>query len=94
VWLNSSEADTRNEPLGVVKFCDNGFVRFADKVRDTVIELTTDRRKNACVSNLQMKKGKLPDGQILILSTDNLVHAQHSTLPTKPERNGECLLSA
>jgi hypothetical protein len=94
VWLNPSEADTRNELLGVVKFCDNGFVRFEDEVKDTVIELTTDRRKNACVSNLRMKKGKLPDDQILILSTDNFVHAQQSTLPTKPERNGECLLSA
>jgi hypothetical protein len=58
------------------------------------LNLTTDRRRNACLSNLRGKKGKLPDDQILILSTDNLVHGQHSTLPTKPERNGECLLSA
>lgn len=42
----------------------------------------------------EVKKGKLPVDQILILSTDSLVHAQHSTLPTKPERNGEYLLSA
>lgn len=96
VWLNPSEADARYEPVEVVKFYDNDFVRFADKVRNTVIELTTERRKSACVSNLRGKRGKLPDDQILRLplSMHSLVHARHSTLSTKLERNGECLLSA